>query len=88
MDINTIRETEIVSKDKNIYTICGTFKDKSGTEIAIINRHTSFEPYVVAWAFNAEGNYWGQGYYCSDLEDAIAFAYERYIQPKETEELS
>lgn len=87
MDINTIRETEIVSKDNYVYTICGTFKNRQGTEIAIINRHTKYEPYVVAWAFNAEGNYWGQGHYCVSLENAIAVAYTRYIAPKETEEL-
>ena len=46
--------------------------DKYGTPVALVNRHTEYDPFVVAWGYNEENKTWGQGNYFNDIEDAVA----------------
>ena len=41
-----------------------TYSDDWGPlTVALINRGGEFQPWVVAWNYNEEGDYWGQGHY-------------------------
>lgn len=44
-------------------------------EYALVCRHTSFQPYVVAWLPEMDGNVltWGQGHYFNDWYEACAY---------------
>lgn len=55
---------------KNGYELITTKVDKYGTPIAFLNRGGNFQPWVVAWNYDEEGDYWGQGHYFSDFDDA------------------
>lgn len=46
-------------------------------DYVLLRREAKYEPFVAAWAYNKEGNYWGQGHYFSELIDAV-----NYIQSK------
>ncbi len=48
-------------------------------DYVIINRHTSFQPYVVCWAFDEEDYTWGQGHYFDDEHAAFAFFWQKEI---------
>lgn len=62
---------------KNGYELVVSKIDKRNTPIALINRNTSFQPWVVAWNYNKDEDYWGQGHYFSDFEDACEW-YAQY----------
>ena len=62
---------------KNGYDLVVSKIDKRNTPIALINRNTGFQPWVVAWCYNEEGDYWGQGHYFSEFEEAVEW-YEQY----------
>ncbi len=46
-------------------------------DYTLLIRESKYEPYVAAWGYNKEGNYWAQGHYFSTLLDAMF-----YIQSK------
>lgn len=48
-------------------------RDKYGTSVALVNRHTEYDPFVVAWDYRGESRSWGQGHYFNDIEDAVAY---------------
>ena len=43
----------------------------------IINRHTSYLPWVAAWLYHKESKCWANGNYFSTLEDAVLYALNR-----------
>ena len=43
----------------------------------IINRHTSYLPWVAAWCYHEEEKCWGNGNYFSTLESAVLYAMSR-----------
>lgn len=42
-------------------------------EYTIINRKTSYLPFVVCWLFNTDDYTWAQGHYLATYEDALVF---------------
>lgn len=50
-------------------------KEGKYADYVIINRHTSFQPYIVCWAFDEEDYTWGQGHYFETLNEAKFFLY-------------
>lgn len=40
------------------------------TPIALLDRHTNYCTYVVAWSFDDNDGTWGQGHYFEELEEA------------------
>ena len=46
-------------------------------DYTLLIREAKYEPYVAAWAYNKEGNYWGQGHYFSTLLDAVNYINEK-----------
>ena len=45
--------------------------DKHGIPVALVNRHTKYNPFVVAWGYDKESKTWGQGHYFGDIKDAV-----------------
>jgi hypothetical protein len=70
---------------KNGYELITTKVDKHGTPIAFLNRGGEFQPWVVAWNYDVEGDYWGQGHYFSDFEDAVKW-YAHYGKKNENKD--
>lgn len=64
---------------KNGYELITTKVDKYGTPIAFLNRGGNFQPWVVAWNYDEEGDYWGQGHYFSDFDEAAEW-YAQYTK--------
>ena len=62
---------------KNGYELITSKVDRHGTLIALLNRGGKFQPWVVAWSYNPEEDFWGQGHYFSDFEDATEW-YAQY----------
>jgi hypothetical protein len=46
-------------------------------DYTLLVREAKYEPFVAAWAYNKEGNYWGQGHYFADIVDACAYIKEK-----------
>lgn len=46
-------------------------------DYVIINRHTTYLPYVACYAFDYSDYTWGQGYYFGTYSDALVFMYEK-----------
>lgn len=67
---------------KNGYELITTKVDKYGTPIAFLNRGGTFQPWVVAWNYNTEGDCWGQGHYFSDFDEAAEW-YAQYNKKDE-----
>lgn len=46
---------------------------KKGTyaDYALINRHTSFQPYVLCWCFDESDYTWAQGHYYDSYTEAM-----------------
>lgn len=55
--------------------------EQRGTSIivAMLERRTSFEPYIVAWDYNVNDGTWSQGHYFQKCNDAYLF-YLDYIE--------
>ena len=47
------------------------------SDYVIINRQTSYCPYVVCYAFDKEDYTWAQGHYHQTMDDALVDFYER-----------
>ena len=50
----------------------------TGTKVALLLRHSKFEPYIVAWNYDINDGTWGQGHYLSNSREAHNL-YESYI---------
>ena len=74
-----IREIEN-EKDIENYTIVSEIG-----AYTIINRHTSYLPWVAAWLYKKESKCWANGNYFSTLENAVLYAMSR---EKESELIS
>ena len=46
-------------------------------DYTLLVREAKYEPFVAAWGFNKDGNYWAQGHYFSDIVDACAYIKEK-----------
>ena len=46
-------------------------------DYTLLIREAKYEPFVAAWAYNKEGNYWGQGHYFSTLLDSVSYINEK-----------
>ena len=46
-------------------------------DYTLLIRESKYEPFVAAWGYNKDGNYWGQGHYFSDIVDACAYIKEK-----------
>jgi len=62
---------------KNGYNLIVKKIDKHNTPVAFLNRGGEFQPWVVAWDYHEDGDWWGQGHYFSDFEDAAEW-YAQY----------
>lgn len=51
---------------------------KDGMTVALVDRATSFQPFIVAWAYDTESREWGQGHYFNDYDSAIKFYNTNY----------
>lgn len=51
----------------------------TGTKVALLERRTKFEPYIVAWNYDINDGTWGQGHYFESSAQA-AQCYINYIQ--------
>lgn len=50
--------------------------DFRGNVIALVNRNTEFEPYVVCWKYDFETGTWEHGHYFQDYEEALYRFYQ------------
>lgn len=72
---------------KKIFTDIREIENEKGIEnytivseigpYTIINRHTSYLPWVAAWIYQKEHKCWANGNYFSTLEDAVLYAMSR-----------
>lgn len=60
------------TEKKNTYKIL-----KAAGDYTLINRGTSFQPYVVCWLFDRDTYTWAQGHYFSDYIAAEEYMKER-----------
>ena len=49
-------------------------------DYVVINRHTSFQPFVACWAFDDETYSWGQGHYFDTEADALNHLYHKEME--------
>lgn len=72
-----INNTPLPDGVDELYTIVSTIGDYT-----IINRHTSFLPWVAAWCYHGEEKCWDNGNYFQTLEDAVLYAMSRGKESK------
>lgn len=81
--MNNLEIVKHVGEDSvNEYLILEEYPE---IDYTLLIRESKYEPYVAAWAFNKEGNYWGQGHYFSTLIDATDYIKQKladYISNK------
>ena len=53
-------------------------KDYKGIKVALVDRGTGFQPYVVAWCYDEDSRTWGQGHYFQKLKDAVKYYEKNY----------
>lgn len=75
-----INNTPLPDGVDELYTIVSTIGSYT-----IINRHTSYLPWVAAWCYHEEEKCWANGNYFSTLENAVLYAMSR---EKESELIS
>ena len=57
---------------KNRYRVLANIGDYT-----LIDRATSFQPFVVCWLFNTENYTWAQGHYFAEYDRALMWMKER-----------
>jgi len=73
-DINNIL---VLNGPNELYTIVSTIGDYT-----IINRHTSYLPWIAAWCYHEEEKCWENGNYFPTLEEAVLYAMSRGKESK------
>lgn len=51
------------------------FENRKKSYTLLFNPQVSFQPYVVAYAYDEEDGTWGQGHYFSTFDEAVVFMY-------------
>ena len=67
-----INNTPLPNGVDELYTIVSTIGSYT-----IINRHTSYLPWIAAWLYKKEEKCWANGNYFPTLESAVLYALER-----------
>lgn len=53
-------------------------KWSNGIKVALLDRGSTFEPFIVAWAYDSNTHTWGQGHYFQNHEDAVNYYRTNY----------
>ena len=67
--LNFVRHTDSKGETDD-YLILAEYPE---IDYTLLIRAAKYEPFVAAWGFNKEWNYWAQGHYFSDILDATAW---------------
>ena len=60
-------------KTKEVDAVYLILEEYSEIDYTLLYRKAKYEPFVAAWGYNKEENYWGQGHYFSSLMDAVLY---------------
>lgn len=53
-------------------------KKVNGVIVALIDRETGYQPWVVAWNYDEAWQQWGQGHYFNEFEMAARYYMDNY----------
>ena len=78
-DLRFVKHRDCKTKEVDaVYLILEEYPE---IDYTLLYRRSKYQPFVAAWAYNKEGNYWGQGHYFESLMDAVLYiknvAYEK-----------
>lgn len=68
-NLNFVRHTDSKGETDD-YLILAEYPE---VDYTLLIREAKYTPFVAAWGYNKEGNYWSQGHYFSDILDATAW---------------
>lgn len=83
LNINGMKEVDELCIDiggdekTSTWELLKTKKDGKKT-VALIDRHTEYDKYVVAWGFDEQNAVWEHGHYFGDIESAKEYYKKNY----------